>query len=164
MTDPASLPLRDIHLPANISWWPPAPGWWVSLGVALLTLILTLYFYRLRKRRMYSAVNMARQELARIKSRYEASRDAGDCARSVSILLRRLCISVFPRAETAGLTGAEWLAFLDGAFPGKAFSGSAGKTLLEVPYRKHVDKKEVELLLVFCFDWIEAVAETKTRP
>jgi len=26
--------LRDIHLPAAVSWWPPAPLWWWSLAVA----------------------------------------------------------------------------------------------------------------------------------
>ncbi len=34
-SDPADLSnLRDIVLPPSISFWPPAPGWWTSLGVA----------------------------------------------------------------------------------------------------------------------------------
>ena len=55
---------------------------------------------------------MARRELAEIRSRYVTDRDAGHCVRSVSGLLRRVSISVFPRAESAGLTGDEWVAFL----------------------------------------------------
>ena len=30
--DPLSE-LRDIHLPDPVSWWPPAPGWWIAVGI-----------------------------------------------------------------------------------------------------------------------------------
>ncbi len=36
--------LRDIHLPDPISWWPPAPGWWV-----LAVVVLALLFFMTRK-------------------------------------------------------------------------------------------------------------------
>lgn len=127
-TDPASLPLREIHLPESVGWWPPAPGWWL-LPVLLLLGIAAAWFGRvLYKRRRYSAVNMARRELAEIRSRYAADRDAGHCVRSVSGLLRRVSISVFPRAESAGLTGDEWVAFLQSGNSQKV-TGKKGSTL-----------------------------------
>ena len=170
--DPAALPLREIHLPESIGWWPPAPGWWALPVLVLLGGAVVWYSCLLYKRRKYSAVNMARTELVEIRSRFAADRDAGRCVRSVSGLLRRLCISVFPRNESAGLTGAEWLAFLrsgirerstgdmeqdiQGIMPDKT-----GRLLLEAPYRREVGEDEVEALIGFCSDWIEAVARVR---
>ena len=174
--DPATLPLREIHLPESIGWWPPAPGWWVLPGLVLLVAAVTWYCRLLYKRRKYSAINMARKELVGIRSRYAVDRDARLCVRSVSGLLRRLCISIFPRAETAGLTGAEWLAFLQGgAKPhgtgqqpdsggrnnGDERLQDIGKVLLEAPYRQQVTEEEVESLIGFCSDWIEGASPDK---
>ena len=30
--DPQQIPLRDLHLPDAISWWPLAPGWWLAIA------------------------------------------------------------------------------------------------------------------------------------
>ena len=41
--------LADIHLPVEISYWPPAPGWWI-LAVMLLVggIFLSLRFIQFR--------------------------------------------------------------------------------------------------------------------
>ena len=44
--DETALPLRDLHLPDAIGWWPLAPGWWgviAALGVLLGYVLLRLY-------------------------------------------------------------------------------------------------------------------------
>ena len=33
--------LKDIHLPSPVSFWPPAPGWWI-LAVLLIS---SLFFW-----------------------------------------------------------------------------------------------------------------------
>ena len=93
--------------------------------------------------------------------------------KAVSGLLRRLCISIFPRAETAGLTGNEWLVFLQERIKTQNRTGKSqdeqgnnrdegfqdiGRILLEAPYRQQVEEEEVETLIGFCSDWIEAAA------
>ena len=163
--DPSTLPLREIHLPESVGWWPPAPGWWLLPVLLALGLAAAWYGRHLYRRRKYSAISMARKELAEIRSRYASDRDAVCCVRSVSGLLRRVSISIFPRAESAGLTGAGWLAFLRSENKERSMEGvmpeHIGRLLLEAPYRRQVAHEEVESLIGFCSDWIEAVARSK---
>lgn len=173
ISDPASLPLREIHLPESVGWWPPAPGWWILPCLVGLVAIAAWYSRLLYRRRRYSALNMARKELEEIRIRYAADRDSRSCAVAVSGLLRRLCISIFPRGETAGLTGNDWLAFLQERVKvqaGQEDNGNeelqdTGRILLAAPYRQQVAAEEVESLINFCSRWIEAVAAAgKSRP
>ena len=31
--DPQQIPLRGLHLPESVGWWPLAPGWWLLLAL-----------------------------------------------------------------------------------------------------------------------------------
>ncbi|MEO9528981.1 MAG: DUF4381 domain-containing protein, partial [Roseibium sp.] len=69
----------------------------------------------------------------------EASRLAG--------LLRRTALSAYPRAEVASLHGAEWLAFLDRAYGGSAFSEGPGWHLIAAPYRPETTQEPLKPLV-----------------
>jgi hypothetical protein len=45
-TDSSELPLRDIQLPAAVSWWPPAVGWWLVLGLLGIAALAVAWRYR----------------------------------------------------------------------------------------------------------------------
>lgn len=154
--DPATLPLRDIHLPGPVSWWPPAPGWWL-LGALVLALVLLLSWgwSRLRRRRR-SVAWLCRPELRRLRQEYEGSTDATGLARDLSVLVRQICISGFPRWQVAGLTGEAWLEFLDGTAGHKGFSQGPGRALVEAPYRPH-SEFEAQALLDLVESWAMAL-------
>ena len=130
--DPQSLPLRDIHLPEAVGWWPQAPGWWLLAGLALLLAASLLWLRRQYRRRRYR--RLALRELEQL-----AGLPAAELAVGLSRLLRRAALSHFPRGECAGLSGEAWLAFLDRPFVERPFSQGIGRSLLEAPYRPTVD-------------------------
>ena len=50
--DPSQLPLRDIHLPDAVAWWPPAFGWWIVAAlVVLLGIALSVRTWQQRRHR-----------------------------------------------------------------------------------------------------------------
>lgn len=144
--DPASLPLRDIHLPGQALWWPPAPGWWVLLAIVLLLFVLAVFLIRRHKAGKHSAVSLARTELEQIESRYAETADRTGLARDLSALLRRLSISLFPRTDAAALVADEWLGFLDRFMADEPFQKGVGRALVDAPYQASPDFDSGELL------------------
>ena len=118
MSDPSDLSnLRDIVVPAAVSFWPPAPGWWavgaaclVAAGVAIAAIV------RHWQRNAY------RREALRALQSADG--------RDISSILKRAALAAFPREQVASLNGAAWLAFLDRT-GGTAFTGTA---LLSLTY------------------------------
>jgi hypothetical protein len=137
------LPLRDIHLPGEPSWWPPAPGWWL-LAVIVLALLFLALRWGLRRWR-------ARRRLRALQSEFDqaaAINDPRACLIAVSELLRRAARGCNPAAAT--LSGADWIGFLDrhsGADTGAVFSSELGQLLLDGAYRPKVDAEAVRSLL-----------------
>lgn len=159
-TNPLSL--RDIYLPEPIGWWPLAVGWWVLFGLILLLFIVVIKWLRYRREQQYSVVSRAQNDLQTIGSEYRQNNDVQYLIRELSAFFRKVCISLFPREQTAGLIGKDWLLFLDQCMSvvdqDKPFSTGIGRLLLEAPYRQQVDI-DGEQLLLLCERWISAAQQ-----
>jgi hypothetical protein len=158
---PETLPLRDIHLPAPVGWWPPAPGWWV---VAALALLIGILLWRRAGRRAPAPDprSVARRELEAIRRTYAAHGDARRLAGDLSVLLRRLALSESEPAAVAGLTGGAWLDYLDRRAGAPVFTEGPGRALAEAPYRATGDV-DTEGLLAACARVVERPPEVGPR-
>lgn len=161
--DISSIPLRDIHLPDSVSWWPLAPGWWITLGLLILA-AATVYFLKwMKDRRQLGKQSM--DEFASLVSRYQQDKDTHLLLTNLSQLLRRVCITQYDYQHIAGLTGDEWLKFLDEALvhhkneQGLSFCGELGECLVTVQYQRaiSVDEKKLDQLLILSKAWLQAV-------
>ena len=157
--NPEEIPLRDLHLPEAISWWPLAPGWWLVIGIAVILLAYMLRLY-LRKYARGAARRHALRKLNALTAEFERHRDAVAFCSSLSELLRRTMLAYAPRQQIAGLTGEEWLAWLDLDFDQPRFQSPTGRKLLELPYRRPDDDVSAMELV----DVVSAVRQRLATP
>lgn len=151
--DYSQLPLRDIHLPGAISWWPLAYGWWIllaGLGVAALIGWL-MYRRRYRERAAIRGLKSVARALA------EGTAPVV-CIQRISMILRRFAMSVADSKSVAGLTGEAWLAFLDGRWQRDEFLAGDGRVLIFGPYAPagRVSATDAAALNAVCLDWVRA--------
>ena len=158
--DTSNIPLRDIHLPDPVSWWPPALGWWLLL--ALLILSIVFVFWLIRRRRLFKLRNTSIAELEAIYKTYQEQYDAKRFTQELSVLLRRVSISYYPTTDAAGLTGATWLEFLDSLLSpkhnksGQKFANGVGEVLIKAPYQHNLKNSDIdaEALYQLSAEWI----------
>jgi uncharacterized protein DUF4381 len=149
---PEDLPLRDIHLPETIDMWPPAIGWWLLLILIPLSLYFCWWLYKRLTRK--TAVKKAKTLLAVIKN--DQGADDLQKLQQLSQLLRRVAISIAPRQQSAGLTGNDWLEFLDNSVEGSPFSSGEGRYLANAHYRKTLpDDVDMSALFSLSENWLK---------
>ena len=154
--DTSDLPLRDIHLPDPISWWPPAPGWWILFGLVVAAIAFVLW-QRYRTRRVRAALAAIR----RIGAAIEAGESPAECLRQLSIVLRRFVMSTAAGEEARkvpGLVGRPWLDYLDARGGGGLFRDGPGRLLLDGPYLPDdaVRREDAAELGRVVADWIKS--------
>jgi len=107
---PAANPLdqlRDIHLPEAISWWPPAPGWWIlALAGSALTVWLLRWLYR-----RYNAKHYRRQALAQLRE-LQAGNDSQEQLRALFVLLKQTANCAYPNRQPSAMAIAPFVEFL----------------------------------------------------
>lgn len=132
--DPSQLPLRDLHLPAEIGWWPLAPGWWILIALAAGGFAWLLY--RAWRRFLHNRPRRAAlRKLSGVRGAFEYGADPVALATEISEILRRAMLAYAPRADVAGLTGPRWLRWLDRGLEQPLFSQGPGQLVESLPYR-----------------------------
>ena len=143
--NPQELPIRDLHLPDAVGWWPLAPGWWL-LGAFVIVLLGWLLSRWLEHRRRGAARRYALRQLDALAASYARDGDAVALGSAASELLRRTMLAYAPRSDVAGLTGEAWLEWLDRDLDRSHFVEGDGRPLVEWPYRSRdaeIDRSDV---------------------
>jgi hypothetical protein len=134
-TDPLAA-LRPLHAPEAISWWPPAPGWWIVATLILITVTLAIIFlWRHWKNNRYR--RHALQEVAQLKNDF--SQEPLHYCQQINRLLKRIGIHIWPKTVTAKLTGRSWIDFLNAQCKRQIFSEHSIALLGKSAYQAEAD-------------------------
>lgn len=156
--DPATLPLRDIHLPAAISWWPPAPGWWLLAALLVGAPLLGLAWWWWRRR-----TRLRRAALGALQELRQRARTPHETAMAVSRLLRRIALAFDAGARQDELLDEVWLSRLDALAPGLTRDPALREALLQAPYNPRA-QFDTTALLAAVETWIRRLPRRPPAP
>lgn len=148
------LPLKDIHIPDTLWWWPLAPGWWI---LAVLLVLLVYALPKLLRWLRYKPVrSLSLKQLNRIKQDYKQQTDHRQTLLALTTLLRRTVMSQSGRVGNAGLVGDDWVKQLNQMSSSVSFSAQQGELLTDGRYRAVIEG-DIDNLLESCEAWIKSL-------
>lgn len=148
--------LRDIHLPAAVSFWPLAPGWWALAAFVLMGSVMLVVA---RRRYRASVRRHALRELAQLEARFGAQPQPVELAVSLATLIRRVALHVAKQAGVASLHGEAWIAYLTDGAPSDERSARVARELLQTAYGgERAAAGTPREWLAFTRSWIREVA------
>jgi hypothetical protein len=158
--------LKAIHGLDPISWWPLAPGWWISALLILLSiLIIALFIRHLINYPPGSWRKDAREALRQLR-RASWQQSPKETVGELSELLRRIGMARFGRRGLASLSGPEWLEWLHHSDPNDFDWLGRGKILLSLPYapeERAVDQGDLDVLITAALRLVGSSKEDVSR-
>ena len=109
------LDLSPIITPSAPSWWPLAWGWWAVIVTAIVLIVLVFFIVKRRKKNQHAK----NEALARFRNSQSSNTLSPSEAQDI---VRQAALSYFPREKVAGLSGDDWLTFLDAQLAKPLFS------------------------------------------
>ena len=166
-----ALPIADIHLPAAVSPWPPAIGWWLLLILVIALCAGSVYaFKRYQKKWRYrrAALGLLKQQYQQWQE-HEGNNEHSNglpCATAMIAIVKRTAITAYSE-DSAALFGQAWINFLNQQTSKSYFSDSLAQWMSEQQYQAHStqqlsnstqqasdDKIDIPLLYKACENWI----------
>ena len=152
------LNLSPVIAPDAPTWWPLAWGWWALIIAALILISLVFFIVKRRKNNQ-----QAKQEaLSYFTNSQSSDRLSPSEAQHI---LRQAALSYFPREKVAGLTGDDWLKFLDTQLKKPLFVEKQSQwqqSLYQDPTSMNDDLRKVQQQLVNdCETWIRKALPPK---
>jgi hypothetical protein len=134
-TDPLQQ-LRDVHMPMDPAWWPPAIGWWllaIVLAAGVAWLIVTTKRAHARKRPV-------REARALIDRLFDQARSGAmtpiEFLHAGNEVLKRALVPGLGQREFASLAGEKWLHALDTITETDHFTNGPGRILGNERFQK----------------------------
>ena len=138
--------LKDIYLPVEPHWWPPAPGWWITAALILAMLWWCgrrVWAYRAATRPIRAAQRMIDSLIAE-----EATATSSDAslANQCNEVLKRLLVVALGMRTLTNQSGETWLRTLDQLSMTTSFTQGAGSALGEDRFRPQFSANRHALL------------------
>jgi len=145
--------LRDMHMPEPEAWWHLPWGVWLLVLLFVLLLLAGLALWRpmlrrYRKKQHRKQLKQAiEQEMLAIEALAVDAAHGVDIMGKLSVLLRRVAMTLFDAEHVEGLIGQDWIDFLQAQWvetPQPSFATPEVRALmLYAAYRQTLDEAEV---------------------
>ncbi|CAM3636176.1 DUF4381 domain-containing protein [Parendozoicomonas haliclonae] len=147
--------LEPNILPEPISWFPPAPGWWI-LALLIITLITAVVIWLVQRHRRNAYRREALKQLDQIAQSFQFDGDARQLAKNCNLLLKATALQVWPREQVANLVDKDWLDFLARSSGLNDFQSETGQQLGANLYAKPQTEQagSGEQLITLTRQWI----------
>ncbi|KXU88971.1 hypothetical protein CR51_33745 [Caballeronia megalochromosomata] len=154
---PAALQsLRELPLPAPVSYAPQTIGWvFVAVLLVAIALVAAWLAWRAHERSRYRREALA--ELARIETKLGEKATRASALAEIAPLIKRTALAAAPREHVAALSGPSWLAYLKKTHG--AFDDESGALLYTASYAPRerlagITQQQAQRLVQAARDWI----------
>lgn len=149
--NPQDLPLEDIHLPESVSFWPPAPGWFLAALILIACYVAYVAIKRYRASRVQQKLAMAELQQIDLQN--------FDAWQKINDVLKRACLAYCSREEVAQLNGQQWRDFLLGHMSNN--KADFDDQWLHFAYSNKVQHDQVYLYHSFAQQWLKVALPIK---
>ncbi len=152
--------LPELEIPAKVSVFPLAIGWWLVIAFILFSLVaLFLFIYRNieenKTKRLLIKLLIENYQL------YKKENDKKEYLIVSNQLLRRYCQQKYSQTNLTRLSGKSWLQALDNLIDQPCLNNSTGEALINIYKKQLEDNINIENIQHLLLKW---AAKTPVSP